>query len=255
MQTRQKRGGRAGRIVYVPNLNNRMNALGDGYSAVVVYDNKRDQAIKLFRSLTQCDKITKEAKLQKKVSRLLKQYVPEVYVPHITFLSNLLIRYKHTSFLCGIGMTYLQPPETYTEAVHMCLGYHDNDLDTSWGLRLGEEVSEINPTRGFFAGPYTLEDIWEDEGSSMTIERLGFLMGKTYRCLIENGIVPTDIEWIWSKGRPYVIDFGECTEEYVDPIKLLNKGGSDGLLSDFYIPHKGDRGYEEFLKGYLGDQS
>jgi hypothetical protein len=233
-------------------LNNMMSALGVGYSAVVVYDNKRDQAIKLFRSLTQCDAIAKEAKLQKKVSRLLKDYVPEVFVPHITFLSNLSIRYKQTPFLCGIGMTYLPPPEGYTEAVHMCLGYWYSDIDRSWGLKTSDKVSAENPTRGFFAGPYKLEDIWEDEGSPMTIERLAYLMGLTYRCLIDNGIVPTDIEWIWSKGRPYVIDFGECKEEYVDPIKLLNQGGSDGLLSDFYIPHKGDRGYEEFLEGYLG---
>jgi hypothetical protein len=252
MRTRQKRGGRRGKLQYVPNITDSMKTLGAGYSAIVIHNDKRNQAIKLFRSAYECDAISKESKIQERAFHILKVCVPEVRVPRVIFLSNLPIQYGNVPFRCGIGMTYLQPPEGFDEAVHMCLGYHNNDLNTSWGFRIGEDVSETNPTRGYFAGPDILEAIWRDEHSTMTIEILSSLMGKTYRCLIDNGIVPTDIEWIWSKGKPYVIDFGLCSEEIVDPIELLHRGGSTGLATDFYIPHKGDRGYEEFLEGYLG---
>jgi hypothetical protein len=31
---------------------------------------------------------------------------------------------------------------------------------------------------------------------------------------------------------------------------LLNKGGSRGLATDFYIPHQSQEGYESFISGY-----
>lgn len=37
----------------------------------------------------------------------------------------------------------------------------------------------------------------------------------------------------------------------VEPYTLLVEEGSRGLKNDIYIPHEGDEGYEEFLKGYL----
>lgn len=239
-----------GKLLYIPSIHESMPVLGTGYSAIVLHDTVRNEAIKIFISLERCGKIQREANLQSKIVRILRTYVPEVFVPTIAFVSEVPLYYTQTLYMCGIGMTYLPPPKGFEEAVHMCLGYHQDDLNTSWGQDSSKEVSETNPTRGFFAGPDTLEEIWEDEGSTMTIEKLAYGMGKTYRTLIDNGIVPVDVEWIWSKGMPCLIDFGECTEEWVDPTQLLHMGGSKGLRSDFYIPHTGDRGYEEFLLGY-----
>jgi hypothetical protein len=147
-------------------------------------------------------------------------------------------------------MNYLQPPVGYTTQVHTLLGYNGSDIDSVWGMKMSDPVSPTNPPRGFFASPYTLEDIWEEEGSSMTIERLSYTMGKAHRLMLNHGILPIDLEWVWSGGRLCVLDFGLCEVGFADPKKFLDDESSLGLANDFYIPHKGDRGYEEFLEGY-----
>jgi hypothetical protein len=147
-------------------------------------------------------------------------------------------------------MTYLEPPSEYTTQVHTLLGYTGSDIDSVWGMRTIDPVSPSNPPRGFFASSYTLEDIWEDEDSSMTIEKLASLMGKAHRLMVEHGILPIDLEWVWSGGRLCVIDFGLCEYGHIDPMKLLEDKSSIGLANDFYIPHKGDRGYDAFLEEY-----
>ncbi len=158
--------------VYIPYIDESMPVLGTGYSAIVLHDTVRNEAIKIFISLERCGKIQREANLQSKIVRSIRTYVPEVFVPTIAFVSEVPLYYTQALYMCGIGMTYLPPPKGFDEAVHMCLGYHQDDLNTSWGQDSSKEVSETNPTRGFFAGPDTLEEIWEDEGSTMTIEKL-----------------------------------------------------------------------------------
>ena len=88
----------------------------------------------------------------------------------------------------------------------------------------------------------------------MTIERLSFLMGRALRILLEGGIVPIDLEWVWSDGKPFIIDFGLCWVGTVDPMTFLMSRSSDGLATDLYIPQEGDRGREEFLRGYTTAQ-
>jgi hypothetical protein len=147
-------------------------------------------------------------------------------------------------------MKYVEPPTGYTTQVHTVLGYHGTDIDTVWGMHIADPVSPVNPPRGFFASTYTLEDIWEDEGSTMTIETLAYQMGKAHRLMLDHGILPIDLEWVWSKGSLWILDFGLCEFGQVDPTEFLNWETSAGLKHDFYIPHEGDRGHEEFLRGY-----
>ena len=70
--------------------------------------------------------------------------------------------------------------------------------------------------------------------------------------MLENKILPIDLEWVWSDGKPWIIDFGECyeVEHIVDNKKFLTLGGSQGLNTDFYWPHEGHRGHQDFLAGY-----
>ena len=80
-------------------------------------------------------------------------------------------------------------------------------------------------------------------------------MGLALATLIKGGIIPFDLEWIYGGDEKiYLIDFGFCQFGNVDPIKYLNHIGSWGLGGDYYIPHKGHRGYDEFMKGYSGDK-
>ena len=148
-------------------------------------------------------------------------------------------------------MDRLRPPEGFEEQFHILLGYKGDDIDSEWGMRMAEPPSDTNPTRGFFASPETLELIWKEEGSHMTIEKIATLMGKSLRLLLDNGIIPIDLEWVWSNGGLAIIDFGLCELGFVDPIEFLSKRGVRGLADDFYIPHMGDRGYTEFIESYL----
>ena len=86
----------------------------------------------------------------------------------------------------------------------------------------------------------------------MTIEQLAFIMGKTYRTLLDIFVLPIDLEWVWSNGKPALIDFGLCEFDtlLIDPYEFLQKKGLRGLADDFYIPHERDRGYEDFMKGF-----
>jgi hypothetical protein len=228
---------------------NAYTTIGAGnYGSIV--KSKSNEVLKLLKRVDDCDTMKKEAHIQNKVYSIFKTHLPEVKVPKLTYYSQDRIRYRQTLYLCGIGMKYVEPPEGYTTQVHTLLGYHGSDIDTVWGMHISEPVSFTNPPRGFFASTYTLLDIWEDEGSDMTIEKLAYQMGKAHRLMLDHGILPIDLEWVWSKGSLWVIDFGLCEFERVDPTKFLSWDNHMGLKHDFYIPHKGDRGYEEFLKGY-----
>ena len=143
-------------------------------------------------------------------------------------------------------MEYLPPPLDFEEQVHMVFGYNGSELDSSWAASIKDPISSDNPTRGFFASADTMKSIWAEEGSSMTLETMSYLMGHGFRSMIDAGIVPIDIEWVWSKGSPWIIDFGLCHEGTVNPEEFLLNKGSDGLGSDFYWPRN-----EAFLAGYF----
>lgn len=221
---------------------------GAGGYGIVLEQSKK--AIKLLYDSNACENLRSEASIQQEVYTLLQKFVPEVRVPEIYSVYTQPVNYKDTQYLCGIEMENLLPPEGFDEQVHMLLGYHGDDIDEEWGKNIGPPVSELNPTRGFFASPETLEMIWADEQSKMTIEKLSFLMGKVYKTLLLHKILPIDLEWVWSNGYPYIIDFGLCERGGVEPSSFLEKRGVRGLADEFYVPHKGDRGYDEFMKGF-----
>lgn len=225
------------------------NIIGAGGYGIVVRSKEGSTAYKLLYDIDACSELQNEIAMQRAAHSLLSPY-SYVGVPHITWTSSQPILFRGVRYLCGIGMTYLQPPLDFTEQVHILLSNKAGDLDTEWGRRIGEPVSETNPTRGFFASANTLEWIWSQEKSSMTIERMAWIMGSVYRILLDAGILPTDLEWVWSNGKPWIIDFGLSRFSVVDPWTFLHKHGLEGLADDFYRPHQGERGFDEFMKGF-----
>lgn len=221
-----------------------------GYGIVVQHHAHRVSKLFRYEAISDMQCINNEAMMQIAARSILSQYVPDVYVPQIWDVQCETINYQSASYIFGIEMDFLHPPSGFDEQVHMLLGYHGDDIDESWGVRTAEPVSASNPTRGYFASPSTLQDIWTDEDSQMNIETLAATMGKTYRCLLNNNILPIDLEWVWSGGKPCLIDFGLCVYGKKDPFVFLETKGLVGLASDFYIPHLGDRGYEEFMAGF-----
>ena len=242
-----QKGGKAAKMSRVLNFTNAELIGAGGYGIVL---RKHKKVFKLLKDTQACESLKKEAAIQEHARKALELHLPQVRVPTIFYTATEPIRWRNTSYLCGIEMDYLEPPEGFDEQVHMLLGYKGDDIDSEWGMRMSDPVSSTNPTRGFFASPETLELLWQQEQSQMTIEALAFLMGRALKILLKEGILPIDLEWVWSNGAPTLIDFGLCEYGQVDPYTLLHKGGSDGLATDIYIPHQADRGYAEFMKGF-----
>ncbi len=224
--------------------------VGAGHYGIIVRFNSTE-VLKLFKDHQDCEAVLKEARIQNDVYRIFNDTLPQIKVPALYSVNQEIVTYRGGTYLHGIGMTYLDPPSGFDVQVHAVLGYRGSDIDTLWGMHIGTPVDKSNPPRGFFASTYTLEDIWEEEGSDMTIEKLAYLMGSAHRLMLDHGILPIDLEWVWSKGSLWAIDFGLCEYGSVDPLVFLEDESSMGLKHDLYVPHKGDRGYEEFMKGYV----
>ncbi len=212
--------------------------------------NENNKAVKLFYDCHDTAAVHHEAQMQQQAREILATAVPEVGVPEIFTEATEIMTYASKSYLRGLTMKYLPPPNSYNDCVHITLGYYGYDINTSWGIETLKPVSSENPTRGFFADANHLEDIWDAEDSSMTVEWLAAIMGRTTGALVRAGYLPIDVEWIWSDGRPWLIDFGMC--------RLGQMGLQDflrypvyGPTADVYIPKEGDEGYGEFMSGYL----
>lgn len=239
------KGGRAGKLNRYFNFSD-MNIIGAGGYGIAVKPTRKNNIIKLIYDLDSCSMMKSEASVQAKACKILDTYFPLVSIPELLFFQTSVVSYQKQPYLCGIGMRYLPPPLNYTETVHIILSSLDDQIDVSRGRRTQLPISEQNPTRGFFAGPDTLEEIWVLEDSEMSIEKMAYLMGAALCILLQNGIILDDEEWIWSNGKPWIIDFGMCREGYMNSSVYLEHI----LKYNEYIPHKGDRGFVEFMMGY-----
>ena len=181
---------------------------------------------------------------------LFQLHLPLIKIPKITDVETIPFVYKTIPYLCGIRMEYMNPPKGFDEQVHILLGYDGDDIDSEWGATTSKPVSDTNPTRGFFASPETMEMIWDQDNQTMTIEKVAYWMGAALRLMIDHEIVPIDLEWVWANNTLCILDFGLCETRRVDPEQFLKAKGLRGLADDIYVPHEGDRGYEEFIKGY-----
>ena len=189
--------------------------LGAGNFGIVLRDPELPtNAIKLYYDLWDTQAIKQEAELQTAAQKALTgiAHVPKVY----TVLAQPTL-FQGNQYLKGIIMDRVPFPDGFNFAVHMLLGYDQYDIDTEWGRDMKRPVGPDNPTRGFHAGPSMLEAIWEDEGVDMTIEKLAFTMGKGTAALLDAGILPLDIEWMYGgNGLIYLIDFGLAEFRHVD---------------------------------------
>jgi len=241
--------------------------IGAGNFGVVIEDSEK-YAVKLLYDLTAKDLLIQEGDIQKKARILLKDIiiVPKIY-DIFTFPFLHITQFRQQNYLCGLIMDRVPNPEgfiSYEQAknyekdyigpVHILLGYDQDDIDTVWGKSMTLTVNGIdNPPRGFHAGPEMMEAIWEDETVShdLTIDKVAYIMGKSISTLIDGGIIPLDLEWIYGgNGQIYLIDFGLCEYGYVDKERFLNGNSSRSISPNYYVPGKGMRGYDAFLKGY-----
>jgi hypothetical protein len=221
--------------------------LGAGSFGIVLTNNS-DKAYKVFYDIYTYNDIVTETNIQKKAYNLLKDIVN---VPYIYNTYRHFMTYKSKEHLFGIEMDKVPIPDQFENQVHIVLGYSADDIDSVWSRDYRNPVSENNPPRGFYAGHEMMEAIWQDENIDMTIDDVAYKMGLAYNILITNGIIPYDVEWIYGgNGNIYLIDFGLCKEYIMSKKAFLEGTSSQSIAIDYYVPKKGFKGYEAFLKGY-----
>jgi len=263
-------GGKAGKLQMIYTFNDNSSILGAGNFGVVLSDTEHNsqqkKVVKILYDINSCDILKQEGEIQKKAYTLLKDIIN---VPYVYDIFTFPTYFRDQKYLCGLVMDHVPNPEGFINfedatnynkdligPVHMLLGYDQDDIETVWGKSMAKEVSKTNPSRGYHAGPEMLEAIWEDENMSdkISIDDVAYIMGKSISALIDGGIVPLDLEWIYGgNGKLYLIDFGLCEYGSVNKNKFLNETSSRSLAANYYVPKKGMRGYNEFLNGYWSD--
>jgi hypothetical protein len=226
-----------------------MRILGAGEYGIVV-ESSPGRATKLFYGANK-DMVIDEYEYLTMAYDILHGKIENVEVVKPYKLTNHPVCFQGNIYLSGFEMEALETPLDFGEQVHCLLGYRGNDVDDSWSKNMSQKISEKNPTRGFFASPQTLVEIWKEEGSTMNLATLAKNMGLATKLLLQGGLLPIGIEWVWSNGKVYLIDFGLCRiikpyniQQYLYGMRL------EGLGSNIYLPHPGYPYYENFLEGF-----
>ena len=224
--------------------------LGAGGFGIAV-SHRPYNAIKLLYDIDECVALREEARIQINARKLLENIV---HVPRISHYMTEPVAWKGVQYLCGIVMERIRPAVGFNESVHMLLGYDQDDANQRWGNVIGKPISQENPSRGFFASADFMEAIWEDDSCSLTLQHVAETMGRALRALIDGGIVPNDLEWIYGGDKQiHLVDFGLCRFGAVDPMTFFFQKGSEGLASEIYLPTPSSVGYPEYYYGFFGE--
>jgi hypothetical protein len=238
-------------------INDEKNILGAGGYGIVI-ENTKQKVTKLFFDIESCKEMFVEASITKDAKILIDSLPYPVTVPKIWEVYNQKLHYKKEPMLCGIQMERVYPPKGYSSQFHILCGTND-DLDIYWGKHISEPVSDKNPPRGYFASKDTAEELWDKEqgeegGWYFNIEKYCEIMGAVCGILLGHGILPIDLEFVYSDSKIWVLDFGLCRRVEpgtINPIEFYTRKTTEGLGTDLYVPHKGMEGYESFLNTYL----
>jgi hypothetical protein len=203
--------------------------LGGGGYGLVFGDG--EMAIKLLYDKTNPDALVKESMIQQRARQILVCNNIPVKIPRII---------NTRKYLASIEMERIFPPEDFEEQVHIAIGYKGSDINNVW------YVGDTDVYRGFYCNAEMIEAF------GANIEDVAYNMGRALRTLINNGVIPIDVEFILDKNLDvWMIDFGLAEMGNIDPNEYLNKEGWQGLKNDVYVPHEGMPGYESFQAGFL----
>ncbi len=230
------------------NISNQSPIIGAGGYGLII--EKYNYVLKLLYDTEACRLLQNEATIQERAFQALQGIIN---VPRIISYKWTPKTFRGQSYLCGIAMERAYGlPEYDDQLIHMMLGSVEG-LAEYQGRSTSEPVGPTNPSRGFFASTDTLLNIWDDNDSEWTIDNVAYIMGRTYRALINAGIVPIDLEFVYgSDDKIYCLDFGLCTFGSVSDLAgFLTAKGRIGLGSEPYIPGPGMQGRDAFLQGYF----
>jgi hypothetical protein len=230
---------------WIPHL--KMIVGGGGYGVVLYEGNK---ATKYFYSETDCKALEYEANIQRKVRQLFLDNNLSIKIPKIYNVYNhhQKLNIFDVPVLCGIEMEYIKPLkclDNISSQIHLAFGYNGDDIDTEW------IVNSSGIPRGFYMSAELLELVLNERNSKLSIDTITSTMGKGLALLIDNNILPNDVEWIIDDNLDiWMIDFGLCRDAKISKEEYLNKTGLEGLANDIYVPKKSMLGYDSFIQEY-----
>ena len=248
---KRQRGGKGSimNFFYEKPTSESLIAGAGGYGVVLETGN---YVVKLLKDINDCPALIEEASLQISAQKAIQQAHINIRIPTIYKYEATRIKFRTNTYLCGIVMERV-PAFDADGQMHMILGDSDeDDLNRIIGVQESKPVNATNLARGFYASPGLLEDIWKERASNWTIDSVSYIMGQTYRALIDTNIVPNDLEFIYgADDNIWCIDFGLCRFGKVDPNIFLNKKGVEGIASEIYVPQEECKGRQAFLKGFM----
>lgn len=200
---------------------------GGGYGLVF---GEGEIATKVLYDKTNPDALVKESTIQQRARQILVANNIPIRIPRIL---------NTRKYLASIAMERIFPPEDFEEQIHIALGYKGTDINNVW------YVGDTEVYRGLYANSDLIEAFGAD------VNDIAYNMGRALRVLLNNGIIPNDVEFILDKNlEVWMIDFGLAEFGNTDPIQYLNKEGWQGLKTDVYVPHEEMPGYEKFQSGF-----
>lgn len=209
--------------------------LGYGSSGAIVHGFMPypPHALKLYRLPADEGTILREGTIQATVSRCCSRILR---VPAVHTVTRRPVVYEDRDYIAGI---YMDPIPGHTEIdglqIHIPLGEH-------------LEHDEFMPC-GFFPRIDTLKKLFTFKRSRHTIKSIAYTMGKAHRALLDAGIIPDNVKFLYgADDHIWMIGFRHCTEGYMDPLAWLN---DQRRSMEPYAPRENQRGRTEYIAGFL----
>lgn len=210
--------------------------LGHGSSGIVVYGLTPypPHALKLYSAPADEAAILREGSIQAAAARTLPH---TLRVPAVHTVLRRPFIFEDADYIAGI---YMDPVPGHSE-----LG--GEQLHIPLGVNL--ERDEWHPG-GFFPTVSTFAKYLEFRHARHTIETIAYTMGKAHRTLLDAGIIPDHVKFLYgADGCIWIIGFRHCRTGYMDPIRWLNDRRHREV--EPYAPREGQRGRAEYITGFL----
>ncbi len=256
------------------NIKKYTKVIGSGGYGKILSNSEQDTIVKLYYDSKDCTGLQNEYDMQEKAYQSITNYpISQLYVPRQVEYDNEELIYNGESFLCGIEMEQIKPipldsiTSLSNPMIHIILK-KDTAKNQEIGKITTEKISEINPSRGFFASPQWIEENImvnlsdPQKGEIRSITDLAFRMGFSLCnmvCLAE--IYPYDVEYclgfknnqlsmnILDFGMAKSINFEEPEDDIVTKIIDGNGKGVVGIYSDIYYPEYNSKYATKFIEG------
>ena len=258
--------------------------IGSGGNGKIIRHDTRDNVVKLLYNAKTCSESKHEFDIHKVIFIQLWKYmkynasleekkINQLYIATPIDFQDHKITKNGDIYSCGYTMSLIHPIKKNGPLYHIILKKeYERLFNKSVGKIYTEEISEKNPSRGFFASSdYITNNILsslseEVKGDINNIEditlRVGFLFSFIIFVCEYN---PFDVEYVLCLNNKNVLsvcvlDFGMAHRLNFDVLEISKDIEREKLTTismnmknihdtDLYFPYFFDKGFESFMKG------